>query len=633
MGNDHDDPDPGDARLNSVARWLRLSRDAAQLSYGQLAKATGYSTSTLHRAVKGTACTWEIAVAIASACGGDIEELREVWTAERSAKLTPRKTPSPNSVYTAGELRVAMRELLTLSGLSLRQLERLAGVGALPRSTVNHVLKGNRPPREALLRTFVHTLGAGDEISDWLAALKRAQQASPRRLPSNPVSVTPSPRLLSVLGDIPMSDEQCFGELIDNSLQALTQGAGSTKKTHGIFIDFEDGSGTHPQSSITIRDSGDGIGRGALLPAISAGWSGSFNVHHRLGIGFNIAIARLGWHITIRSANATDPNWTVATLNLRTLAQNGEWLVPVWTESKNEPSDHGTQITITGLREPWSQGRIRHVRRLLGDLYSYPIRLHNLHLEVNGTPVQPRLPCIWDESRTVISLNTEISAVQRFDVPLPDAAVCTSCHHVNKGHVNRCGECDGQELRRLQRRVNGWIGVQRYAHGSDYGLDFLHHGRKILIRDKSMFEFHNLDSASREMEYPIDGNRGRIVGEIHCDHVPVSYLKGSLDLESPEWIHVVRAIRGDGPLSPYARRRAGYSPEQNQSPLGKIFNAFRRTDPGLRFLVPGDGKRALHAQAEKWGRAFHQGDPAYQSDELWYEAAKSHDALRSLREH
>ncbi|MGW4115186.1 hypothetical protein ACWEFJ_30295 [Actinosynnema sp. NPDC004786] len=59
-------------------------------------------------------------------------------------------------------------------------------------------------------------------------------------------------------------------------------------------------------------------------------------------------------------------------------------------------------------------------------------------------------------------------------------------------------------------------------------------------------------------------------------------------------------------------------------------NAYRRADPGLRHLVPGDGVSALHEQSRRWADRFHAGDPDYQDDRIWFEAARHHDLRSSV---
>ncbi|MEV5887437.1 hypothetical protein AB0L74_33160 [Streptomyces sp. NPDC052020] len=178
-----------------------------------------------------------------------------------------------------------------------------------------------------------------------------------------------------------------------------------------------------------------------------------------------------------------------------------------------------------------------------------------------------------------------------------------------------------------RRKIWGWIGVQRYTHSTDYGIDFLCNGRKILRRDKSLFSWQDPDSFTTVLEYPLElGNQGRIVGEVHCDHVPVTYRKDDFNRDSIEWRQVVKIVRGEGPLRPLYRQKYGYP--ANGSPLSIIYGGFYRNNPGLKWLIPGDGMRAIHSQAAEWARLFHAGVPEYQSDEAWYQAAQAHDQMR-----
>jgi hypothetical protein len=177
------------------------------------------------------------------------------------------------------------------------------------------------------------------------------------------------------------------------------------------------------------------------------------------------------------------------------------------------------------------------------------------------------------------------------------------------------------------RRIWGWIGVQRYLHESDYGIDFMRHQRKILFRDKQLFTWGAVED-NQMLEYPVEMPRaGRIIGEIHCDHVPVNFTKTAFDYDSAEWRQVVRTIRGDGPLMPLHCKRLGYP--VNDSPLGLLFSAFRRNDPGIRYLTPGDGRHAIHEKTRAWAAQFHSGEPTFQTDQMWYEAVLYHDKLNN----
>lgn len=496
----------------------------------------------------------------------------------------------------------------------------------LPRSTVSDVLNGKRAPREDLLRAFVQALGAADDVAAWLDAQNRACEGrvTLRQVAQPPLSVTPSPALLSALVDVPMSEVGCFAELVDIVLAAHAASESAGAAAACISIDFDTGAEPRRRSSVVVRDNGPGMDRQALTGACAVAWASRAG-QQWLGANFFIATARLGGHVTIRSTRADLPEWTVMTWDLRELARSGTWMVPVYTEAKTEADDHGTEITVTGLRELWRPQKGAALRKALGDLYSHPLTQRTLLMEVNARAVLPRRPCTWAPTRSIQRASREISAVQHIDVPLQPVPVCTGCRHVSPLGAEACAECGGR-LALCVRRIWGWLGIQRYLHSTDYGIDFIRNGRKILFRDKSLFTWHNEDTYEYELEYPSDHHKGRMVGEVHCDHVPVSLTKDSFNRDSPEWRQVVRVMRGEGPLRPLHGRNLGYP--INNSPLAVLFNGFRRCDPGLRYLVPGDGQRALHAVAGEWARHFRAGEPEFEHDDRWYQAAARHDALR-----
>ena len=102
------------------------------------------------------------------------------------------------------------------------------------------------------------------------------------------------------------------------------------------------------------------------------------------------------------------------------------------------------------------------------------------------------------------------------------------------------------------------MGIQRYLHKTDYGIDFLRNGRKVLMYDKSAFDWVDPDGlGGPEREYPIDSprNEGRIVGgNPFGHHVPVNYMKTNFEFDSADWKTVLRVIRGESPFRPNRAR-------------------------------------------------------------------------------
>jgi hypothetical protein len=305
--------------------------------------------------------------------------------------------------------------------------------------------------------------------------------------------------------------------------------------------------------------------------------------------------------------------------------------------------EHGTQVTVTKLREDMVT-RLRSTRAVrdtmvhLGRIYTYMLRDpqggHSgaelmggagQRLYVNERAVAPHLPCIWDPSRSVIYKGAAVPAATAIEIPLTNAYACMNCGRWYTTLYEKCIDCESSHIEERERQIRGWLGIQRFADKSDFGLTFLRHGRAITYQDKSLFNWETPDG-NFELEYPIELGMGRIVGEIHLDHAPVNVRKTNFDTSSQEWRFMVEKVRGPEPLRPkHAMRLVGH---ENSSPMSSFFNAYRENKPGLRYLVPGNGETSIHEQAKAWAAKFRDGDPEYLTDEKWFQAAADHDRIK-----
>lgn len=447
------------------------------------------------------------------------------------------------------------------------------------------------------------------------------------------INVTPHPRILGVLGDIEFSHWQCLAELIDNSFDEF-QAAGGTVDRPSVAVSLPPANSQRATAEIKVQDNGRGMSLEAVTNAISAGWT-SNGRHGSLGLfgmGFNISTARLGRRTTVRTSRAGDPDWIEVTLDLARIANSSKYQAPYRLVPKANRDEHGTTVTISELKQEQYATLCRPqtqtvIREKLGDVYSYLLAEKGFLLTLNGKKVRPRLPCVWDEKRTVTRQGVEIHAVQRIDRTLSPKKACMACGYWSTTDAEHCEECGQGRLELRERKIWGWIGIQRYLHRTDYGLDFLRNGRKIMLKDKRVFYWEDEDGiAEAELEYPIDSGAvqmGRIVGEIHCDHVTPNYQKTAFEFETAEWRQVLREVRGTSPLRPKIAKSLGLP--ENRSPLALLYAGFRRQDPGLNYLIPGDGRNALHETAAKWAGLMRMGGYEYQTDEVWYRAAYQHD--------
>ena len=248
--------------------------------------------------------------------------------------------------------------------------------------------------------------------------------------------------------------------------------------------------------------------------------------------------------------------------------------------------------------------------------------------------MKPRRACSWDASRSVTygtgSTAEQIPAVIKIDHALSSMEACLTCGNWQTAGLGPCGECGNPDLKPRERRVWGWLGIQRHLHKTEFGIDFLRNGRKILLKDKRLFEWTDPNDmlAQSEIEYPVElGQGGRVIGEIHLDHLPVNYQKNAFEWSDRGWLSAVKLLRGDGPLLPKRAKATGYPP--NESPLGKLHKGYRRTDPGYRCLIPGNGAGPIHVTTLEWRDRFHKGEPDFQTDEKWWEAVEYHEGRQA----
>jgi RNA polymerase subunit RPABC4/transcription elongation factor Spt4 len=463
-------------------------------------------------------------------------------------------------------------------------------------------------------------------------------QATPATL-----NIRPSPRILTVLGDIEFTAVQALAELVDNAFDDfLTTVASSPASGRDLRVNIAlpRKSDDPIDAELVISDTGRGMSLTQLNDAVRAGWSGqdTWDSLGLFGMGFNIATARLGRVCRILTTRHGDSEWAGVEIDLPRLQTQADFEVPIIRRSKPEPSSSGTRIEVSGIHTAQFNQLVRGkaIREALGDLYA-PLLINNdFKLVVGGHPVEPRRYCVWDASRAVTfgsgSASEEIAALQEFDIELPDKAVCDTCHYWQHRDSTTCERCGSSNVKYRPRRVTGWIGVQRYLDPDDYGVDWVRNGRKILARDKSVFRWENPNTGQLEIEYPIElGGRGggRIVGLVDVSGwMRPTYQKNGF-LSDVEVAAVKELLRGDaGPLRKRYRAQANY-PNYANGPLARIYRAYNEVRPGTRYLIPGDGKTARHDAARAWGRKFHDGEAAYETDQRWWEAAALQDKRKT----
>jgi Histidine kinase-, DNA gyrase B-, and HSP90-like ATPase len=459
---------------------------------------------------------------------------------------------------------------------------------------------------------------------------------------SSDFDLQPDPRILPMLGEINLAQWKCLAELIDNSIDAFLDiaRAGTPASHPEIVVSIP--SLDAPTAKVTIQDNGPGMAADKLERAVRAGWSGSDPMSNLglFGMGFNIATARLGTVTTVWTTRAGDAEWIGLRIDFDAMRNQRHFRTPRLSRPKNDPTHHGTEVTIENLKIEQRQWFAKpanrsNLKRELSRAYSAMLRSGGIpisfRLHLNNQAITGRQHCIWGADGSV-PRNVEsnrygtVGAYQTINVELPERPFCRRCWQWLPPGEGICATCQtsGDVVSR-RRVIRGWLGLQRYLSKTEFGIDFLRHGRKIEIANRDLFFWQDGDAL--EPEYPIDDprQRGRIVGEIHLDHCRVTYTKDRFDRNDPAWDEMVRLIRGEGPLRPDKASELGFGP--NDTPLFKLFQVFRRSSPKPRvagcyakLLIVPDNDRA-----EEMGRRFHDGDAHYQSDGKWWELVEEAD--------
>jgi DNA-binding XRE family transcriptional regulator len=228
--------------ISQLAAELRRVRNAAGLTYSELAAKTGLSVTTLRAAARGSRLpTWKVTRAFITACDGDKGTGWELWkdacraTGRPVPDEPPAKppVPEPGEVMSAPQLIEMMKRLLVWADSpSLAKLNKLAD-GKLPTSTVNDMLRSERLPRLELMLAFVRACGLDeDQEAAWQNAwhLSKAQENDPPTAATQPLgsrlNAGRSLRMAIVAGSAAVVIAVVVTVLASGGLRAVTRDLG-----------------------------------------------------------------------------------------------------------------------------------------------------------------------------------------------------------------------------------------------------------------------------------------------------------------------------------------------------------------------------------------------------------------------
>ena len=357
------------------------------------------------------------------------------------------------------------------------------------------------------------------------------------------IDITPNPRILRVLGEIPFRPWQCVAELVDNSLDAFAKSRREGKLVEGARIDIL-WSGDNVAAServLEVVDNGQGMEFESITNAVKAGYTSNDPTSSLglFGMGFNIATARLGETTTLSSARAEDSAWTGVEIDFDTLAKKHAFAAAVVRREKMGTEQSGTKVQVSKLKEGvyrHLRDRSRDLKRTLEDVYAPILREGVVSIFINGMVLNPRPYCVWGEARGVVRRKERIPARVRIDRDLGSALFDVERNQYLPGALEadyrarkEASEDFPSGIIERPRRMRGWIGIQRYADPNDFGLDFVRNGRKILIKNKSLFSWENPLTGESILEYPLE--LGTTQGGSHCWRVACGLSDSNLPKE------------------------------------------------------------------------------------------------------
>ena len=452
--------------------------------------------------------------------------------------------------------------------------------------------------------------------------------------------IPPDPRVLKALTENPLQWIQALCELIDNSIDSFwaARAAGRAVDDPRIEV-FIPGAAevSRGEGRFMVRDNGPGLDKEGLRNALRAGYAekGRFDRLGLFGMGFNIATGKIGQRTVVTTARAQDGFASRAVLDLPELIARESFVVPYEEVPKPDGLEQGTIVEVSNW---WPKGHSNEKFALkiaqqsqaavvgnIGRRYSTVLRgmtnLGRVSIAADGEQVVGYQHCVWDQSRFVERGSNRVHARKDFDHVLASHRRCGHDGTVVTEEARECPSCHRTKFHTVEERVRGWVGIQRFDHTNRFGIDLIRNGRAILVSEKEAFFSYPDELGSPSREYPVDDQTGRIVGEVHLDHVQVDFLKKDFERASAEWERAMEYLRGES-----LRPKKWADGSVNDSPVSVLHGAYKR----IRRFGRGDmymGRwDAAKGKAVRIGRdveddlyqKFLAGDPGYLDDAEWW---------------
>ena len=464
------------------------------------------------------------------------------------------------------------------------------------------------------------------------------------------IDLVPDPKILVVLTYASMKPIDSLCELIDNAIDSFSLEPRTERPL--VLIDLPTRKELRDkQGMLRVRDNGPGLSLDQMEKALRAGFSSKYSYDSLglFGVGFNIASGKLGQITRFITIRREDDFALEAKLDLQKLRRQGDYKLMPKIIEKPENSVHGTIVEIT---EPWPEGNQNHgfmlkliqqglptILRTLGRRYATILKDKNIRIQIGNDTVEAFEHCVWSPERYVErQKHGKIYAKYEFNKVIHAQRRCVECGSliIDGGEVCRQKDCGSSSIKTMEERVYGWLGIQRYLDLSHFGIDLIRNGRAIRTLEKSaFFEFID-ENGNPIVDYPIDDRTGRIIGEVHLDHVPVDPAKQDFERSSPEWRRAIEFLRGDSSLQPTKPNA-----DSNKSIIFRLYQGYRKVrTPGKHDLYmgkwqPGADKAVLltSTEVDELKKKFDEREPGYFEDIEWWRLVEAADTkpLKGLK--
>ena len=284
--------------------------------------------------------------------------------------------------------------------------------------------------------------------------------------------LTPSPRVLRMLGQVDFKPWQCLAELADNAVDAFLTGreqGGTGVMFPQVNIEISSDAEIRADTGIIrIADNAPGMDAALLERAVRAGYSGNTSVDKLglFGMGFNVATARLGNRTEVWTTRANDEHWSGVRIDFDEMEKSDTFQVPALTRAKapSEKDRHGTEIIMTKLdkeraRYLRSTGGLRVTRNQLSRVYNKIMRDIGLKVIVAGRELEAREFCTWNRERSVDTGNRfgRVPARLPIEVDLGERKYCNDCWAWLLSQELQCPSCGSQDQLRMRSRGVFWL--------------------------------------------------------------------------------------------------------------------------------------------------------------------------------